>query len=358
MLSTRDRVPVPRDAAGWFLLKADIDAPDDRLRPLRRDGSGDAPSGTLLALAVETLLGVQVARIDGAAHRGTLHWMVAADLADGRAVVVRVNRLEHPVLHAGLELEAAVARLLASRDFAAPAVLATDAAGGVLSPGFSVTERIDGTALAAMDDAEPAVLDGLRALGGLLSRLHAIRLSGAGPLIPRDVGEPVGRFDNWHGFLRHRVDEHVDACRADGTITGREAARIRHLLQRPDTAAAPVCDRLLHGDPGPANLIIDGGGVAHLVDWEDALVGDPLFELASAASFHPERRWPALFEGYGGLPVHSDADYRRFWLYMLRIALARTVMRRRFGLTDAPGRTPAAARIHRALDALCFEEAR
>jgi len=112
-------------------------------------------------------------------------------------------------------------------------------------------------------------------------------------------------------------------------------------------------DRLLHGDPGGPNVILRADGtVGGLVDWEDALVGEPLFELASCACFHPERRWASLFEGYLGAPALPAPDRRRFWLYVLRIALARTVVRERFAIADAPGHAPAAERVRRALQAL------
>jgi hypothetical protein len=81
-------------------------------------------------------------------------------------------------------------------------------------------------------------------------------------------------------------------------------------------------------------------------------VGDPLFDLAGCALFHPERRWPALFGGYFGRPDLPADRHGAFWRYALRLALARTVMRLRFGVADLPGRAPAAARIARALQAL------
>ena len=94
------------------------------------------------------------------------------------------------------------------------------------------------------------------------------------------------------------------------------------------------------------------GRITCLIDWEDAVAGDPLFEVAFWATFHPERRWDAFFAGYRKDPLETPEDRLRFWLYFLRIALMKTVLRHRLGCTDPPGRTPASQRIQRALRGL------
>ena len=69
-----------------------------------------------------------------------------------------------------------------------------------------------------------------------------------------------------------------------------------------------------------------------LIDWEDCLAGDPAFDVASWGTFvgNHERR-AAFLKGYapdGG----PGADFElRYWLYSLRILLAKTVHRQRFG---------------------------
>src|SRR5687767_7879768 len=109
MLSTPSRTLSQRRARNgdYFLFKADIDAPDWRLRALRSaDGRDAPPENGVLLKAVEAAVGARVATISSSPRRGTFHWVVAAELADGRAVVVRVQRLRHPALAAALTTEA------------------------------------------------------------------------------------------------------------------------------------------------------------------------------------------------------------------------------------------------------------
>lgn len=341
----------PTAPSGWFLLKADIDAPDEQLRPLRGAQDAPAPDPRLVARAVEEAVGLRPAGPEPVAVRGTFHWVIPVDLVDGRRVIARVSRIDHPALRAGLLVETAVAELLEREGIAAPRVLAVDTERRTLSGDLLVMERVEGAALASQEGDEAAMLSGLGALGGLLRRVHDVRLEGAGPLEVRRGGGLFGRFAQWDSFLTCRLGEHLRACVEAGALSAPESERLGERLATWTTAPGVPTNRLLHGDPGPSNVIRGADGGAYLVDWEDAQVGDPLFDLASAAAFHPERRWSALFDGYGWRPS-ATRDIERFWLYMARIALARTVMRRRFALPDLPGRTPAADRVRRALTGL------
>ena len=111
--------------------------------------------------------------------------------------------------------------------------------------------------------------------------------------------------------------------------------------------------RLLHGDPGTHNICVDPQRrrVTLLLDWEDALVGDPLFDVAMVSSFQPARRMASFLSGYG-LETPSREEQVLIALYFLRIALSKTVHRVRFAIVDKPGRTPGHHRIYRGVEEL------
>lgn len=359
MLSTRERV-LPRAAVssgGWFLLKADIDEPDSRLRSLRSaDGAHATPSLPRLATAVGAAVGVGVREIESRAQRGTFHWVIRALLEDGRRVVVRINRVRHPMLTAGLLLDARLGEVLSAQGLRVAGTLGIDISCATLPLEFAVFEHIDGMAAGELDGDEERTRSALRSLGSYLRAVHEIRLPGSGPVTVRADGRLNGLFTDWPAFLRCRLDEHLTVCLGAGSISAAEAEEVREIFAHLEVAAVRDADRLLHGDAGPANVLVDAADRIHLVDWEDALVGDPLFELASTASFHPPPRWPSLFEGYSGMKDTVVGHDRTFWIYMLRIALARTVMRQRFGIADTSGRPPASTRIQRALATLRGEQ--
>ena len=150
-----------------------------------------------------------------------------------------------------------------------------------------------------------------------------------------------------------RLDDHIRCCADIGAISSEEAGQVRDTFAFGLNRVSEFTPALLHGDPGSHNVFVsERAEVTCLIDWEDALVGDPLFDVAFWATFHPERRWDAYFAGYTSDPRETGDDSVRFWIYFLRVALMKTVLRHRLGYEDLPGRSPGAGRIQRALRGL------
>jgi hypothetical protein len=156
-------------------------------------------------------------------------------------------------------------------------------------------------------------------------------------------------FDSWADFLFIRLDDHLSYCLEINAVSRQECTRIQLAFERLASLCHGVEPVLLHGDPGSHNVFTDGTRIKAVLDWEDCLAGDPVFDLAFWATFHPNARHPAVFDGYRSVqPLPQDFE-ARFWLYFLRIALSKTVLRHRFGYPDRPGRPPASLRIQNAL---------
>jgi aminoglycoside phosphotransferase (APT) family kinase protein len=118
-------------------------------------------------------------------------------------------------------------------------------------------------------------LHGLRASGSLLRRLHRVPPPAGLPEAPDDAGI----------IRRYRA--------AGGPPLP---------LTVPRRGDAVFC----HGDWTDGNLLAQDGGIAGIVDWEAAHVGDPLRELARAAwgaSRKDRRSFDVLVEAYGADPV-------------------------------------------------------
>jgi aminoglycoside phosphotransferase (APT) family kinase protein len=219
---------------------------------------------------------------------------------------------------------------------------------------FSVMDEARGVLLQdEMLDEDPAIL---REIGAALRAVHDIAGDAAGllDLSSRTApASPQGVHARWSDFIMLNLDAHVATCRAAGLVDAALADKIAALFRSMHRAFQDRPMRLLHGDPGTHNIAMDraGGKMTALLDWEDALVGDPLFDVAMWSTFHPPRRWPGFMAGYG-LETPSDDVQRLIAAYFLRIALSKTVHRFRFGITDRPGRTPGHQRIHRGVEEL------
>ena len=338
---------------GIFYPKADLDVPDAVLRSLAQpDAAALRANGEhARALLARTLrLDAAGVRIEALARQGTFHHAFeGAPEARAPAHVVRVNRLPAHFVDWQLQAEAMLAAVLAAQGVPRARVVEVDCTRRRMPTDAQVVERIAGTSLAALDDDDAALAPWLARLATLLRRVHAIDGHGFGFVDVSNGARLAGVHAGWDEYLFTRLAQHLAALQASGAMTAAEAAIAQEEFDRARPALARLEPRLLHGDPGNHNAIGREGGDVLLVDWEDALLGDPLFDVAFWATFHPERRWPAFFDAYFGA---GWTPSRRFWLYFLRVALSKTVHRQRFAYADRPGRPPAAARIQRALAGL------
>jgi aminoglycoside phosphotransferase len=304
-----------------FLVKADLELPDERLRSLRGASSAS--------------LGID-APVREFGPGGTFHRLY--EESDG--TLARVAAFEGAPWNGLMAMEAALASFLRARGLPVPECQYEPRG----LRGAQRVERVRGETASARDDDEDVTLRRLEAVARFLARLHAIRGRGYGPVVMEADG-PRGLFETWGEYIHLRLADHTAACEASGAIDSSERRRVEaHFAQAGSLTTDPA---LLHGDPGGHNFMLEDDVVVGAIDWEDALLGDPLFDLASLCTFQPERRHPRILAAYG-----APLDRRRFWLYFLRVALAKTVHRARFGYSDAPGRAPASQRIQLALSRL------
>jgi hygromycin-B 4-O-kinase len=320
---------VPRAPADLPALAAD----------LCRDVFGAAPSAV-------ALLG----------EAGTFHWLYRAAGPDGRSVVVRLNALSHLRRDFLLHLDAWAADRLRAAGLPALRVHAADTSRARCPYDFEIMDEARGTSLKALDDDEDRLRPALFALGRFVGRMHGIKTRGFGffDVRPLVLGQPAetlcGLSPTWRTYVLRRLEAHVATCVRIGAIDPGEAGRIFAAFLASDHLLDDVEPALLHGDLGSHNVFTDGGDITAVIDWEDALSGDAVFDVAFWATFHPERRHVAFLDGYRSVRALPVDFAWRFWLYYLRVALAKTVLRHRLGIADRPGRPPASRRIQLALE--------
>lgn len=115
--------------------------------------------------------------------------------------------------------------------------------------------------------------------GRILRLVHSIHCGGYGPI--DDFGAAI--FSTWQGFLMNGAESAIETSVARGALPSRVADRLRkRWLPRLETA---YLDRpsLLHMESlGFANILYqpDTRAVTGLIDYEDCIGGDPLFEVA------------------------------------------------------------------------------
>jgi aminoglycoside phosphotransferase (APT) family kinase protein len=172
--------------------------------------------------------------------------------------------------------------------------------GAVLGAPFFVMDFVDGVVTDRNDRSmSPELAE------DFVRQLDALHRSEWRAQLDLPVGEDVTHtaVDRWYGIY---CAESAVAI----PLLEEGAAWLHH-------HARPV-DRpgIVHGDPGPGNLVHDGARVVAFTDWEFTHVGDPTEDWVylvtmRGASTMDRAEWLALFERVAGVTV-SDRDLH-YW---------------------------------------------
>jgi aminoglycoside phosphotransferase (APT) family kinase protein len=173
-------------------------------------------------------------------------------------LVLRVLRAHHDPSRA--LREQATQNAVAEAGYPAPKVLLATRDPAALGAAFLVMQRLPGVPLI---DANPIGMD--RVLLDAQFRLHALD---AGPLV-RSLGDAV-TFEGYLAAFERRI--------TSTALTGLAPALRWLRAHRPPDAGPPV---ICHGDLHPRNVLVEGGRLTGVLDWPNALVADPAFDVAS-----------------------------------------------------------------------------
>src|SRR4051812_32674750 len=197
-------------------------------------------------------------------------WFVRAVGADGgeRSLVLRRSAASGTLEHTDRALEFELLGALAGHGFPVPQVHWLETEPSALGRPYFVMDRLPGAPPGRLGDAARAVA---RQLGAWLARLHA--------LAPGALPEPAaagGASEATRAELRawaERYGRTGAPVPAPGALLGWLEAHVPE-------GDGPA--RVLWGDPGPHNLLVDGDRVTGLLDWELSHAGDPLEDLGAA----------------------------------------------------------------------------
>lgn len=198
--------------------------------------------------------------------------------------------------------EVGVLELLGRRAVPVPAVLGWDGSGEVCGRPCAMLADVGGRPLRGH---EPR----LAGAGRLLRQVHAISMDGFGSLVVAGDG-PHGTDATWGRAVMARcagLGPAIDAGLVPAKLVVRALTAIG---ERRDLLDATTSGCLLHGDFHPRHVYVAGGSITGIIDWGDASVGDPVYDLgrllhSAAMSGGPgrgRRLVDALLTTYGPAP--------------------------------------------------------
>jgi len=341
-----------------FYPKTDMPVPDEVLRGMRARTFAELHmTPERVAAAAEHALGVSPTGVHPLEVQGTFHRVFRlTGLGRTGRLILRANAANDFLREFTFYLDAWAGEASSKVGLPSVAVRHVDLSRTIVPFDFQIIEECPGRPLERFNDDEPRMWRLLRKLGRFVAKVHSISMSGYGLLDARPLasgtGPPRGMRETWAEYVLLNLAGHVEDCARAADLTAAAADTIFATFQRHAKCLNLSGAVLLHGDLGSHNVLTDGDRLLGLIDWEDSVAGDPVYDIAFWATFHPPARHDAFLAGYREVRPLPDDFPIRFWLYFVRIAVAKAVHRRRFGYADRPGRPTAAHRIFYALDEL------
>lgn len=139
----------------------------------------------------------------------------------------------------------------------------------------------------------------LKETGRLLSRVHGIETKKFGKI--DETG--TGSFDSWADYILRRTSPESEARVKEVArkmeIDPDTISRATDVLRQHTDLYAQVEPKLLHGDLGYEHIFVDGTAITGIIDWGNALSGDPIHDFAWWNFFHKDDETGlTLMEGY------------------------------------------------------------
>lgn len=226
--------------------------------------------------------------------------------------VVRVNRSS-----AGFRKDALAHRSFTSADLPIPEVVSI----GTLDDGhiYCISRRAAGVTLQDLSPLHlPAVLRPVAEVMKAIASADVSKTSGFGPF----EAEGSGPHATWREFLINVTDRERYDWPAIGTHLNTD--RLNRLLDLVADLSqdCPEVRHLVHGDFGSNNVLTDQDRITGVIDWSEALFGDPLYDVANILFWRP---WLTCMEQQAGYFEVQRQDLlsqtKRLRCYQLRIGL-------------------------------------
>ncbi|MBO4226196.1 phosphotransferase family protein [Bradyrhizobium neotropicale] len=206
-------------------------------------------------------------------------------------------------LHWKMQKEVTVIGLIQDRlSVSVPRILFADDSKRLLGQNFTLMTKLDGSELGKLETTlVPAQrLSAYAQIGRLLREFHCISMEAFGYIGPKGIwtAHSTNQVYLTHQFQR-KLKEFTDRGG-----TARLAQRVAgHFTDRAELLGACTHAVLCHNDLHAGNLLatVSNGSVllTGVLDFEGALAGDPLMDVAKALYYLDAESRHALLEGYG-----------------------------------------------------------
>lgn len=143
-----------------------------------------------------------------------------------------------------------------------------------------------------------------------------------------------GSRSSYADYFHLRLDEHLSFLVSRGFLSSQQRDEIAAEIQQHHALLNLPQGCLVHKDLALWNILGERDQIAAFIDFDDAISGDPMDDLALLACFHDAAFLQRAFEGYQSVRALPEHHLRRFWLHLLRNMIVKSVIRVGAGYFD------------------------
>jgi fructosamine-3-kinase len=315
-----------------FLLKADIAVADGVLRALSAERDRQAierlPEVSIIS---KHLFGKLPSKCEVISEGGTFCLIYKLSYADNNTILKLA--LDFPGCSlSGFDKQVLLHGFLLEHKISVPTIYAANVTTYGPSK-YLAMSFIEGESYHQLADTPDKLNLVVKELGHQLALLHQLHTDGCGEILldSSDVKKIKATQPDWQAFILTRLDEHLSVCRKNNYLTASDCENSRAIFSALSGEICLIEPRLLHCDLGSKNIIVKSDGSICILDWEDAIGGDPIFDIAMWGSFMLNQdKLDRFLAGYYWNTMQPYDFQLKYYLYQYRILLAKTVHRFRF----------------------------
>ncbi|MCX8197363.1 MAG: aminoglycoside phosphotransferase family protein [Candidatus Micrarchaeota archaeon] len=265
---------------------------------------------------------------------GFLHQIYEIELEKGTSIIVKINTNSHKYAGPCFLLDKIVGQEIKKIGLSSASIFKIDISRRYCKFDYEILEKLNEKKIAEISNPQE-FLDAITKLGKTCKIYHLLSYDGFGPinlLYYIDKKRIIGCYNKWEEYVLLNLQKHLSYCRKYNIIKEDNMTKIIRKFEYKEYLNVDK-GSLLHGDLANHNAFLHPRRNIILIDWEDCIIGDPIYDIAYWSSFiqnEPKNVQNAFIDGYGNKNSINGDWMIKFWLYYLRIAIAKTVHRHKF----------------------------
>jgi len=290
--------------------------------------------------------------------RSTLH-IVYHISYDSRNFILRINKWSNAYREYNFFIEEWVNKILQNYNLPYVNTICVDVSRIIVPFDYQITEYLEGKTLYELYQLQTHKINPVLfyQFGELTGKIHTVKTKHFGFFNIKNIidnNKGVGIHFQWRKHISKNFGKHLAFCLDKKIITHKMHNDILTLFLSSLFILDEIDPVLLHGDLANHNVFTDGKKILTLIDWEDCLSGDPVYDIAyyGTGSFdHPE--WfHSFISGYQSIKKLPSNFQLRYWFYFLRISIVKAVVRYRLGTKGTKNLPSIKERIEKSISEL------